>query len=414
MIKILRIFILIVVVIVLVFPNSGTAAPADDARIEELRRQIEALEKEAEELRGGIDSERAKAKTLQTEINALRSEISRIETQITLTAKKIEKTQIEIKDTGVVIFDTQRLIDRRRETIAELLVFLSQRDGESLLSTLIKNQNLSAFLSQAQQIDSVNTQLLGLVDELKGRKEELESSKRSLEGKTDELVELKQEHAARKISLLDVKSGRDSLLAQTKGQEAQYQKLLADVEERERQVNLEIFKLEDALRRSLDPNAFPSARHGILAWPVKGTKTQDYGCILTSFARRNYPDCNNGKGGFHNGLDIGAPFGTPLQAAEDGKVIATGNAPYAYGIWSTVEHPNGLVTAYTHMSSRAVSVGQEIKRGDVVGYMGSTGLSTGSHLHFMVYAPKTFSVKNSTVSGLLPIGATLNPIDYLP
>ena len=82
-------------------------------------------------------------------------------------------------------------------------------------------------------------------------------------------------------------------------------------------------------------------------------------------------------------------------------------------MWAAVEHDNGLVTVYAHVSVRSVIVGQQVNRGDTIGNMGSTGLSTGSHIHFMVYAPKTFTVKESKISGTLPIGATLNPADYL-
>ena len=100
--------------------------------------------------------------------------------------------------------------------------------------------------------------------------------------------------------------------------------------------------------------------------------------------------------------------------AKKGIVVASENSPYAYGKWIAIEHDNGLITMYAHLSVKAVSVGQTIDGGEVVGYMGSTGYSTGSHLHFVVYAPQTFTTKPSKLAGILPIGATLNPFNYLP
>ena len=241
---------------------------------------------------------------------------------------------------------------------------------------------------------------------MSGQKDELENKKSNLEN-------LKKQQGNEKTALNQTKTETSSLLKVTKGKEVEYQKLLTRAEELEREANLEIFRLEEKLRQAIDPNSLPLARPGILGWPVTGRISQAYGCIISAFARRYYPDCNNNRGGFHNGLDVAASHGTPIVAAEDGIVIAKGNTPSAYGVWFAVEHANGLVTAYTHLSVRNIAIGQTVKRGDIVGKMGSTGLSTGSHIHFMVYAPKTFTVKESKISGTLPIGATLNPADYL-
>ena len=298
-------------------------------------------------------------------------------------------------------------------TIGQLLHYLAKRDNESLVDILMKSASLSDYFNEAQYALTVNSTLLNVVNNLQKTEDQLSDQKEDLESKKKSLETLHQQESAQKSSLVGTTANKNKILTATKGQEAAYQKLLAETEELQRQANLEIFRLEDQLRRAIDPNSLPLARPGILSWPVEGTKSQSYGCIETAFARRNYPTCNNKKGGFHNGLDIAAKYGTPLRAAEDGRVIAVGNAPYAYGVWAAIEHDNGLVTAYTHMSVRFVGVGQELKRGDTVGNMGSTGLSTGSHIHFMVYAPKTFTTKQSAISGLLPIGATLNPLEYL-
>ena len=393
---------------------SGFAfAQTDDQRIAELRQQIEVLEKQAEQYKGNIASQQAKAKSLKGEISILENQIKKIQTQISITSKNINKTGIEIESTETTIFDTQQKISYKKNTVGELILSLYKRDDENLMIVLLKNKNLSDFFQQSQYAANISTSLLGLIGDLKHDKNLLEEQKSNLEGKKSDLESLKRQQNIEKSSLGQATSSKSQLLKRTKGEEAAYQKLLAETEELQRQANLEVFKLEEKMRLAIDPNSLPLARHGILARPVDGSVSQVYGCIETSFARRNYPDCNNGKGGFHNGLDLAASYGTPLRAAENGKVIAVGNAPYAYGVWAAIEHENGLVTAYTHMSVRSVGVGQELKRGDVVGSMGSTGLSTGSHIHFMVYAPKTFTTKQSVISGVLPIGATLNPGDYL-
>ena len=410
------------VVIVSCFLLSASISHADvnQDKIEQLRQEIEELEKrdaqlqkEAEQYRGNISETQAQANTLKNQIQNLKNQIGVLETNIKLTGKKIDKTQVEIVGVEENILTTQEKMDYQRLTIGQLLQYLAKRDNESLVGILMKSVSLSDYFNDAQYALTVNSTLLNVVNNLKETEEELSDQKGDLEGKKKSLETLRQQANAQKMSLADTTSSKNKILAITKGQEASYQKLLTQTEELQRQANIEIFRLEDQLRRTIDPNSLPLIRPGILTKPVEGRQSQPYGCIETAFARRNYPTCNNKKGGFHNGLDLAAKYGTPLHAAEDGRVIAVGNAPYAYGVWAVIEHSNGLVTAYTHMSLRSVSVGQEVKRGDVVGNMGSTGLSTGSHVHFMVYAPKTFTTKQSAISGLLPIGATLNPLEYL-
>ena len=393
--------------------TSGGNIDQIKSQIERLEQEIQKLQKDQEQYKANISGAQAKSATLQNEISKLNNQIKYLENRIYVTSANINKTSIEITETEGVIFDTQGKIEAQKRSVAQILLFLARQDKESLLISLLKNNNISDFVRQVDYASSLNANLVSLILELKETRTQFESQKNNLESKKTELENLKQKQSYERSAVSQVKLETNSLLKSTKGKEVEFQKLLTKSEEFERQVNLEIFKLEDQLRRTIDPNSLPLARPGVLAWPVSGIISQRYGCIETRFARRSYSDCNNSRGGFHNGLDIAAPYGTPLRAAEDGKVVAIGNAPYAYGVWLAVEHSNGLVTAYTHMSVRSAGVGQQVKRGDVIGSMGSTGLSTGSHTHFMVYAPKTFTTQPSSISGSLPIGATLDPIDYL-
>src|SRR3989344_7909861 len=364
-----------------------------EAAIGRYEQEIERLKQEQEKLGQNIAGTQAQARTLQNEINSINNKIKYMNNQIYLTNVNIDKTGAEINNVSDEIITTQGKIEYQKSAIGELILEIYKQDRESLLVAVMKNENISDFLNRIQQTANVGESLLTFVADLKSTKNAYEKHRSNLETKKSELENLNRQQVAQKVSLAGTQKDKDGLLKTTKGQEAEYQKLLTEAEELEREVNLQIFKLEDELRRTIDPDSLPLARPGILEWPVKGTISQLYGCIETYFARRYYPDFNNGKGGFHNGLDIATRYGTPLRAAENGRVVAVGNAPHAYGVWAAVEHDNGLVTVYTHMSVRSVVVGQQVNREDTIGNMGSTGLSTGSHIHFMVYAPKTFTTK---------------------
>jgi len=170
--------------------------------------------------------------------------------------------------------------------------------------------------------------------------------------------------------------------------------------------------IELFLRTKIDPALLPKLEPGVLGFPLENIKriTQGYGS--TEFAQYGY------KGKWHNGVDMGAPIGTPVLSAEDGKVFAIGNQDAycykgAYGKFIVIHHENNLTTLYAHLSKIAVDEGQEIKRGEVIGYVGSSGYATGSHLHLTVFAQPTFYMGPSKVCGPMPFGGDLNPLGYL-
>ena len=188
--------------------------------------------------------------------------------------------------------------------------------------------------------------------------------------------------------------------------------MLATTEEKQEEILKEIEELESSLRQLVDPNSLPAQRKGLLVWPIQGRITQGYG--NTPFARSS--DFYK----FHNGIDISAPYGTPLHAADDGVVLAVGDTDRycrrgAYGKYMVIDHQNNLTTMYAHLSLIRVTNGQKVARGDIIGYTGNSGLSTGPHLHFTLYDSRTVEIKLGKIGtcGVLPFGGSINPLVYL-
>jgi hypothetical protein len=111
---------------------------------------------------------------------------------------------------------------------------------------------------------------------------------------------------------------------------------------------------------------------------------------------------------FHNGIDISAPGGTPIKAANSGKVLFSGYSRYGYGNYVLMQHPDGTITGYGHMSKRAVAAGQNVSRSRVLGYVGTTGNSTGNHLHFQTGRNGNWFNPKSALPQLKTGGFTLN------
>jgi murein DD-endopeptidase MepM/ murein hydrolase activator NlpD len=391
------------------------ALPVWAGEIDELKNQIDARAKEIQGLKqqageykeAATDAHEA-AESLEGLVIDFNRQIKGLENDIAITQKEISSVTLKIRQRELEILAKESEIARTRRYIGAVLREIYESDGKEIVELLFQYENFSDFFNQVEYRQMLQQDLGARLEEIKLFKEKLLQEKIELDARREELSKLKQELENQNSILADQKKRKEQLLKETRNEEWRYKGLLKTTREREDAMQREIFELEDKLRQAIDATSIPAPRPGVLAWPAEGLLTQNYGC--TKFAKTSaaYPTC------FHNGIDIGASYGTIVRAARAGFVIAVQNAPYAYGKWVAIEHDNGLTTMYAHLSLQLVAVGQKIEKGDIIGYMGSTGYSTGSHLHFTVYASHSFSTKPSEIAGTLPIGATINPFDYLP
>lgn len=396
-------------------PSFGNATEIDELRkqIDGKQGEIQRLEKQIAVYKEQIKNQKSAASTLSKQIAAMEAQIKKLQAEIQLTQAKISAAALKIEELKSDINARSIEIQKQKDNLGETIRAINDFDQETSISLVLKNDNFSDFLNQVQFIESLQQGLQTKLEEIKMLKKELEEKKISQEEQKSALENFRNELSGKNMVLASQKEDKEDLLTQTKNQEKKYQAMLSDLQKKREQIEKEIFQIEEKLRLAIDPKSIPGARKGLLAWPLKGTITQGFGCIENRFAVRSYPDCNGGKGGFHNGLDIAAGVGDPVMAALEGTITGTGNlGKYAYGKWIAIRHNNGLTTMYAHLSVQSVSVGQKIKAGQVIGYAGSTGYSTGPHLHFTVYASNTFKIEQKSY-GPLPLGGSLNPMSYL-
>lgn len=416
----MKIKVIFLIFIFFIFGAFSAAAQTDQEKMADLQKQIEQLETQAQQLRGTISQQQEQANTLKNQIANLKNQINSLQAQINLTSKKIDKTAIEIEGTQNNIFDTQDKINRRKLSIGQLFILQNRRDNESLVATVLKNKNLSDFLNQGEYSQSLTSSLLNMVNELKNDKKSLEDQQKNLESQKGNLESLKQQQNSQKLSLSQATEDKNQLLTATKGQEAQYQKMLTDIEQQKAFFFSQLKELETHVIQGglyivhVTAGSLPKKGTDLFSWPEEGYHiTQGYGC--TSYAR-----CGRSRGPYggapHNGLDIAAGFGSQIRAIADGQIIANGKND-GWGNWVAIQHPNqyNLVSIYAHMSSLSfLQVGTQVKSGDVIGYEGNTGNVTGSHLHLSLY--KDFFTFVKDTNGQLYFNyfeGSVNPLDYL-
>ena len=394
---------------------------ATQQQIDQLKAQIQAFDAQITQLRSQIANKQGEAATLQRDITVLQGRITQLQVELTATNAKIDLTNAQITDTETQISQTQDSIERKRDTIGRMVLFLQQRDDESLLASLFKYPSLSTFLQQFHDLAQVQDDLVAAIGDLKGLESSLQENRSTLLGQQDELQQYSDQVQEQQQQMALVKNQKAKVLKDTKGQEAVYQQQLTDVEKKQAAYFLESQRLES---QAIAGGVFV-VHVTATSVPPKGTKlfrkpedapylTQGYG--YTAYAKRGAYG-----GAPHNGIDWASGYGTPVKAIGAGTIIAHGNND-GWGNWIAIQHPDNLVSIYGHMSTFApLAVGTAVTVGQVIGYEGNTGNVTGSHVHLSLY--REFFTYINPKNGQLYFNymygqdgktvVTLNPLDYI-
>ncbi len=388
-------------------------------KIDTANKNRAALEKEIAKYQDQLKTISSQAVTLQTTIKSLDVSTSKITTEVKLVENSIDKTAYTIQDTGLEIKDKEKQIYMGNLAIVEDLKMIHESDSRSVWEMLLSNENLSDFWTDMEDVIRVQAKIGDQVNSVKNIKLNLEKAKLSLEQKKNELEQYNKELNDKKQVLQSTKKEKSTLLSTTKSTEANYQKILKDKLALKEALDQEINSFESQLKMIIDPKRFPPAGKGILAWPLDNVYiTQNFG--KTSDSGRLYVS------GTHNGVDFRASIGPAVKSAGNGVVEGIGDTDTicpgaSYGKWVFIRYDNGLASVYGHFSVISTKAGQRVKTGDVVGYSGNTGYSTGPHLHMGVYAGqgvKISALKSTVCKGTytIPVAdlkAYLDPLVYL-
>jgi len=397
------------------------------ATVEEIRSRIEDHSVEIKKLETQIESYQKELRTVEKTSKNLRNEIERLEltrqklaADIKLTERQIGKTDLTIEELALAISDKNLTLNRRRAAVEESLRQWRQLQSQSFLELMLGYDHLSDAWTELAALAAFQRHLEQDIDAVAELKKDLETTKAATETERARLSVLKERLADQRQIAKDNQLEKDRLLNQTKNKEANYKKLLVDTVARKKDFEQELFQLESQLRIAVDLGKLPAAGRGVLRWPLASVYvTQQFG--KTVDAKRLYAS------GTHNGIDLRAGTGTPVLAAESGTITGTGDTDLvcrgaSYGKWILIDHGNGLSTLYAHLSLVKAAKGQATAIGEIIGYSGQTGYSTGPHLHFTVYATQGLRIDEyafrscSGVKVTLPLAdleAYLDPMLYL-
>lgn len=363
-----------------------------------------------------IELKNRQGATLSNQIATLEAQANRLENEIGESKKQLEELESGIGALSSRINEKEQVITKQRKILSELMrsSYDNSLTGAVVPVILSPAEALGYFRKEDASADT-SDKLRDLLDSVKTLRESLVAERASLDQKKKEVNDIHLKLVEDESYLEGTKSSKESLLAKTAAEQQKYATLVKSLEEEQKDIEDEINNLQAGEVGSLSDADMPKAQKGLLTYPVKKvTITQSYG--MTSYAKKGAYG-----GGPHNGIDFGTPTGTPIYAPLGGKVVATGSMYknsrwYGYGRWIAIDHGNGMVTLYGHLSSQSVKKGDKVATGDKIGSSGNTGYSTGPHLHFSIFSAKSFKiVPSSKVKGVyLPYGAHVNPTKYLP
>ena len=358
------------------------------AKIDALKEDEEAALAYQEELTGKIDENEEKIDQARATIEEMNGKIEELEARLSLSEEKYQGT-----------------IDAFKERLKALYV----SGGSSLgtLEILLDSESLSEFFTRQELVEVMAQRDQSMLDQLDAYMEETQGDREELVAAQQEVADSKKAIEAAQDELEVLYEENDLLVASLEGQQAQAQEQIAanEAEDAELQAQLEALiaernrqeeeKRQQALQNQQAQNGGSDGGEGATQ-PSGGTGVEPVTPGLQSGFSPIWPLPGVGVGsitghfgdmyfnGPHNGLDIGAGYGTPIVAAQAGEVISA-QYHWSWGNNVLIWHNETFSTRYAHMSSIAVSAGQYVEQGQIIGYVGSTGESFGNHLHFEVY-----------------------------
>lgn len=362
-----------------VFAQAGVTK-SDIQNIKDELSDIQSQKKEAE----------ARLKAIRNDLSKAKEQVELIQNQVLLTEQEINASQamldeydgqIAVKESEIAELERQE--EEQYQEFYQQVRWMEETGGVNYLSILFEANSFADMLDQAMLIGDIMEYSNGIIEKLKATQRDLDMAREALQTDRDAQALVQQELEAKKDELEAKRSEAQQLLNQIAASESEYAKEAKELAESEAKINKELKEAERKYAAQIaaleaQQNAAVNMTSGDWYWPLPGRYK-----ISSLFGGRIDPI--NGRRDNHTGTDIPAPGGTPIYAAKDG-VVTTVNAnknASSYGYYCIINHGSGYATLYAHQNQvPIVREGQTVKKGQVIGYVGTTGRSTGNHLHF--------------------------------
>lgn len=364
-----------------VFPARNLVLAQTPESLENLRQQQQRIDQN----RSNLTKERDRLKNLE---KVAQGQLSKLGRNIQVTSTQIQDNEFQLqlatkhlKELQADLLTAEKAYQQKQSATVARLLFLQRQQTSQGWAVLLQSQNLNEFLDRRRQLKLVYQSDQQILKELKGEANQINQQKNQIEQQKNSIALLTQELLAQKSQFEAQAQSQQQLVNRLRTDRRALEAAEAQLAKDSASVGTLIQQRVAEQRAKEAEAARASGRSAII---VRGTGQMSYpsdGPITSSFGWRTHPILGYER--FHSGVDFGADYGSTIRAADRGTVIFAGWYG-GYGDAVIIDHGNGITTLYGHGSELYASEGQTVERGQPIAAVGSTGLSTGPHLHFEV------------------------------
>jgi len=351
----------------MVLPAPAASPELMAQSIEDLQNKQKTLEQQRNQLLQQQNEIQNRQADSESNLQSLEQNIVYTANQISETEFRLSQAEQELKDFEAQLKQAEDDYENVRTGTVARLQYLQRQQGSEGWAVLLQSQNFNEFLDRQYQLKRVYAADRQVLADLKAKAEAIQKQKAAVEEKRNQVALLKQQLLSQKQQYEAEASEEKQLISRLKDQRGA-------LEAAEAQLARDSEQIAGLIRQKIAASTGVIRGTGRFVFPANGN-------ISSGFGNRVHPILGYSR--FHAGIDFSASQGTPIYAADSGRVIFSGWYG-GYGQTVIVDHGDGLSTLYAHASRLMVNEGQTVQQGQAIATVGSTGLSTGPHLHFEV------------------------------
>lgn len=387
-----------------------SAVPVRALTSNEIKEQIEALEKEEEQLQQQMDLLQQQLTDNLARMEQMVAQKTAIDQQIVLLNDQIANTNQQIVSYGMLIADQQETLDAAQQRLDALnekyrdrVRAMEEQGDVSYWSVLFHSRSFADFLDRLNMIQEIAAADQRRLEELQEAAETVKNAKETLENQKTALEATREKLQLSQNALEEKRAEADALLREMAEREEEFEALLEESEKKQDALMEELAQKEDAYDQALYEEWLATYVPPVTEAPSPEIPESDadwltpvpYYTLTSPFGMRLHPILGIYR--IHNGVDMACAAGTPIYASRGGLVEVAGYQPDGAGNYIQLNHGDGFRSIYMHMTNYIVKQGEYVAPGQIIGYVGNTGLSKGDHLHF----------------GISYNGTYVNPMQYI-
>ena len=346
-------------------PGRPLAPPARAASASSLQQQKSSIERRKRSILNKLRKLRSQETSLSSQMKELDMRAAGLQESLNELTRSLKARQQELEALRARLEELEAELQRRRDMVAGRVTSIYMQGEMTYLDLLFNAENFREFINRAFYLNLIFEKDEELYNSVLETKREVAASKLKVESTIAAIAADRDKLQEQSLEIKRVRDEKAALLRAVSQDKVLAERQMRELEEESRRIAADLRNLQ---------GGYSGVWKGRFMKPVNGRITSGYGM-------RRHPI--TGRVRMHTGIDIAAPHGTPIKAGGDGKVISA-KWRSDYGNTVIVDHGGGVVTLYAHCSGFAVSAGTVVKQGQTIAYVGSTGVSTGNHVHFEV------------------------------